>query len=325
MNMRRENTATKIPREFAGKRADVFLREFLKELSRSSVKKHIELGNILIDSETFKPSRIINGGESLSVNIPPPEPCEIEGEEVDIEVVYEDRDVVVVDKPAAMVVHPGAGVTKGTLVNALVHMCADLSGIGGKLRPGIVHRLDKETSGIMVVAKNDFAHASLSEQFKNRLIEKEYIAVVCGEIKRDSGVFRSRIGRNPSNRVKMTSLSRAGRDAETRWEVVSRLSGATLVKVWPRTGRTHQIRVHFSENGFPVLADKVYGAKKSRLRNLTNVSTIITRHALHARNLKFTHPKTLKRIEFSAEIPKDMVSAIDFLRKENENSPLASS
>lgn len=310
-----EKNVMEIPREFAGQRADVFLSGFLTELSRSSIKKHIERGNILIDRKTFKPSKIISGGESLSVNIPPPEPCGVEGEEIDIEVVYEDRDIIVVNKPAGMVVHPGAGVTSGTLVNALVHMCKDLSGIGGEIRPGIVHRLDKETSGIMVVAKNDRAHKSLSGQFKSRETEKEYVAIVSGEMKKNSGVFSSPIGRSPSNRVKMTSFSKAARDAETRWEVVERLRGATLVSIWPKTGRTHQIRVHFSENGFPVLADKVYGGKKSRPRNSGTLGGSIKRHALHARSLGFIHPVTGKRIEFSTEIPEDMISAINFLRR----------
>ena len=305
-----------IPLEFAGQRADVFLSGFLTDLSRSSIKKHIERGNILIDRKTFKPSKIISGGESLSVNIPPPEPCGVKGEEIDIEVLHEDRDMIVVNKPAGMVVHPGAGVTGGTLVNALVHMCEDLSGIGGEMRPGIVHRLDKETSGIMVVAKNDRAHKSLSEQFKSRETEKEYAAVVSGEMKKSSGVFSSPIGRSPSNRIKMSSSSKAARDAETRWEVVERLGGATLVSVWPKTGRTHQIRVHFSENGFPVLADKVYGGKKSRPRNSGTVGSLIKRHALHAKSLGFTHPATGKRIEFSAGIPEDMISVIDFLRRQ---------
>ena len=310
-------TVTEIPREFAGQRADVFLSGFLTELSRSSIKKHIELGNILIDRKTFKPSRIINGGESLSVNIPPPEPCGVEGEKIDVEVLHEDSDIIVVSKPAGMVVHPGAGVTGGTLVNALVYMCGDLSGIGGEMRPGIVHRLDKETSGVMVVAKNDRAHRSLSGQFKSRETEKEYVAVVSGEMKKGSGVFDSPIGRSPSNRVKMTSFVRAARDAETRWEVIERLRGATLVSVRPKTGRTHQIRVHFSENGFPVLADKVYGGKKSRLKNSGLPGVSIKRHALHARSLGFIHPATGKRIELSAEIPEDMASVIDSLRRRN--------
>jgi len=311
-----EKNVTEIPLEFAGQRADVFLSGFLTELSRSSIKKHIERGNILIDRKTFKPSKIISGGESVSVNIPPPEPCGVEGEEIDIEILHEDRDMIVVNKPAGMVVHPGAGVTGGTLVNALVHMCKDLSGIGGEMRPGIVHRLDKETSGVMVVAKNDRAHKSLSEQFKSRETEKEYAAVVSGEMKKSSGIFSSPIGRSPSNRIKMSSFSKAARNAETRWEVVERLRGATLVSVWPKTGRTHQIRVHFSENGFPVIADKVYGGKKSRLRNSGTVRSLIKRHALHAKNLGFTHPATGKRIEFSAEIPEDMISAINFLRRQ---------
>ena len=312
-----EKNVMEIPREFAGQRADVFLSGFLTELSRSSIKRHIEQGNILIDRKTFKPSKIISGGESLSVNIPPPEPCGVEGEEIDVEVVYEDRDMIVVNKPAGMVVHPGAGVTGGTLVNALVHMCGDLSGIGGEIRPGIVHRLDKETSGVMVVAKNDRAHRSLSEQFKTREMKKEYAAVVSGEMKKNSGVFSSPIGRSHSNRVKMTSFSKAGRDAETRWEVVERLRGATLVSVWPKTGRTHQIRVHFSENGFPVLADKVYGGKKSRPRNSGTVGALIKRHALHAKSLEFTHPVTGKPLEFSTKIPEDMISVIDFLRRQD--------
>ena len=312
-----EKNVTEIPREFAGQRADVFLSGLLTELSRSSIKRHIEQGNILIDRKTFKPSKIISGGESLSVKIPPPEPCGVEGEEIDIEVIYEDSDIIVVNKPAGMVVHPGAGVKSGTLVNALIHMCGDLSGIGGKMRPGIVHRLDKETSGVMVVAKNDRSHGSLSDQFKTRETKKEYTAIVSGEMKKNSGVFSSPIGRSPSNRVKMTSFSKAGRDAETRWEVVERLRGATLVSAWPKTGRTHQIRVHFSENGFPVLADKVYGGKKNRPRNSGTSEALIKRHALHAKSLGFTHPVTQKRIEFSAEIPGDMVSTINFLRRKD--------
>ena len=185
-----EKNVTEIPLEFAGQRADVFLSGFLTELSRSSIKKHIERGNILIDRKMFKPSKIISGGESLSVNIPPPEPCGVEGEEIDIEVLHEDHDMIVVNKPAGMVVHPGAGVTGGTLVNALVHMCKDLSGIGGEMRPGIVHRLDKETSGIMVVAKNDRAHKSLSEQFKSRETEKRIRGCCFGGDEEKFGSFQ---------------------------------------------------------------------------------------------------------------------------------------
>ncbi len=304
--------------ESAGKRADVFLSRFLAGLSRSAIKKHIKNGDILIDQRAFKPSRVINGGESLSVNIPPPTPCDIEGEKISIEVVYEDRDVVVVNKPAGMVVHPGAGVSGGTLVNALVYMCEDLSGIGGQMRPGIVHRLDKETSGVMVVAKNDSAHRILSSQFKTRETKKEYLAVVCGEIKKNFGLYTSPIGRNLSNRVKMTSLCGSGRDAETQWEVVSRLCDATLVKVLPKTGRTHQIRVHFSENGFPVLADRVYGGRKTRMRNFKIVGSLIKRHALHAKTLGFTHPHTDQWLEFSVDIPDDMKSVISFLKRRDK-------
>lgn len=315
MDTREKKTVTKkIPSDSAGQRADVFLSGIFPDLSRSSVKRHIERGHILIDGETFKPSRIVKSGENLSVDIPPPEPLEAAPEEIGVEILYEDEDIVVVDKPAGMVVHPGAGVTGGTLVNALLHACGDLSGIGGKTRPGIVHRLDKETSGVMVVAKRDAVHRSLSEQFRSRETEKEYAAVVSGEMKKNSGVFVSPIGRSPSNRVKMTALRGGGRDAETRWEVVERLRGATMVKVEPKTGRTHQIRVHFSENGFPVLADRVYGGRKSRPRGVAG--DLIKRHALHARRLGFTHPGTGKRIEFSAEIPEDMASLVDFLRKE---------
>lgn len=306
---------TEIPEEFAGQRADVFLSSMLPDHSRSSIKRHIERGNILIDRRPFKPSKIISGGEILTVAIPPPAPPGVEAEKIDVEVVHEDGDLIVVNKPAGMVVHPGAGVTGGTLVNALLHMCRDLSGVGGETRPGIVHRLDKETSGIMVVAKNDRAHRNLSDQFKSRETKKEYAAVVSGEMKKNSGVFSSPIGRSPSNRVKMTSRSGAGRDAETRWEVVERLRGATLVKIEPRTGRTHQIRVHFSENGFPVLADRVYGGGKSRPRNRGTTGTLIKRHALHAKNLGFAHPASGERLEFSAELPEDMASVIDFLRK----------
>ena len=228
--------------------------------------------------------------------------------------------IVVVNKPAGMVVHPGAGVKSGTLVNALLYKCKDLSGIGGKIRPGIVHRLDKETSGVIVVAKNDKSHNSLVNQFKSRTVKKRYIAIVQGNIKEESGEFSSQIGRDPINRIKMSSKSKSGRESLTLWKVIERFQVATLVEAEPKTGRTHQIRVHFSENGHPLLADKVYGHKKQKNNLLSAAAKEIGRHALHASLIGFKHPESGEWIEFTAPTPDDMNQALKYLENTSEGS-----
>ena len=264
-----------ITKEHSGKRADVVLTEFLSAQTRSQIKRLIEERSIKMLGRTLKPSTKLEEGDVLQITLPEPEPIELEAQDLNIEPLYEDESIVVVDKPAGMTVHPGAGVAEGTLVNALLFRCSDLSGIGGKIRPGIVHRLDKETSGVMVVAKNDPAHNSLVEQFKARGVEKKYIAIVEGIFKDKSGVIESEIGRHPTNRIKMSSKTKSGRKSLTEWKALESYGPASLVEAEPRTGRTHQIRVHFSESGHPILADKVYGSKKTKNEILRKASKIM--------------------------------------------------
>ncbi len=302
-----------IPLAFSGMRADVAFSHIISSLTRSQVRKLIEERFILVDGEAIKPSKKLSGGETASITLLPPEPIEAEPENIPIEILYEDDDIVVVNKSAGMTVHPGAGVKSGTLVNALLYKCRGLSGIGGKIRPGIVHRLDKETSGVMVVAKNDFAHQSLIEQFRRRSVKKRYLALVLGNVKEDAGSFTSSIGRHPIDRKRMSSAARAGREAHTVWKVIRRYNGATLVEAEPRTGRTHQIRVHFSENGHPILGDKVYGLKKHQSAHLEAISRTLGRQALHAQMLSFRHPRSGEGVQFNAPLPDDMKEAINLL------------
>ncbi len=313
MEATQEQIIEKIPDEFVGIRFDLYLPEVLKDFSRSQIKKFIEEKNILVDNKPFKPSRIISGSEKVFIKIPPPTPLDIAAENIDLEIIHEDKDIIVVNKQAGLTVHPGAGVTNGTLVNALLYKSKDLSGIGGKIRPGIVHRLDKYTSGVIVAAKNDFSHHHLSNQFKERTVIKEYIAIVVGEIKKSSGIFDSPIARNPNNRIKMTTKVKEGRASLTKWEVLKRFKGYTLVKAEPKSGRTHQIRVHFAENGFPILCDKVYGNSKAKHFAMSAISKLINRQALHARKLGLIHPRTEKYLEFEAPVPQDIETTLDFL------------
>jgi 23S rRNA pseudouridine1911/1915/1917 synthase len=241
-------------------------------------------------------------------------------EDIAVSILYEDDYIAVVDKPPGMAVHPGAGLRSGTLVNALLFRCKNLSGIGGKIRPGIVHRLDKDTSGVMVVAKNDMAHNSLVNQFKSRAVEKKYLAIVEGNIRRESGVFSSRIGRHPVDRKKMSSKAKSGRESLTNFRVVKRFKDASLVEAEPRTGRTHQIRVHFSENGYPILADSVYGYKKHKSAAVAAAAGKVGRQALHASRIGFFHPHTQKFVEFTAPLPRDMNEALNILAESGENS-----
>ena len=317
--IKEEQTETfEITEELSGKRADVVLAHFLSDHTRSQIKKLIDEKNVLVKGQPIKPSKKFDIGEMVHVNLPAPVSIDAEPEDIDIEVIHEDSSIIVVNKPAGMVVHPGAGVNKGTLVNALLFRCTDLSGIGGKIRPGIVHRLDKDTSGVMVAAKNDQSHNSLVDQFKEREVKKRYLAIVEGNIKEDSGSFASQIGRGPINRIKMSSKSKAGRESLTLWKVLKRFNSASLVEAEPKTGRTHQIRVHFSENGYPILADKVYGHKKQRDNLLSGAAKEIGRQALHASRIGFVHPETEKWVEFEAPIPQDMQRALSYLENKKE-------
>lgn len=309
-----------VPPELSGMRADAALPRLLDGLTRSQIKRLIEKDLILIGGEPVKPSRKLDAGELIEASLPEPEPLDVLPEDIPIDIIYEDEDIAVVDKPPGMTVHPGAGVRSGTLVNVLLYRCRDLSGIGGKIRPGIVHRLDKDTSGVMVIAKNDAAHNSLVNQFKSRTVGKKYLAIVEGNLKKDSGEFSSKIGRHPVDRKRMSSKSKAGREALTLWKVVRRFRDAALVEAEPKTGRTHQIRVHFSENGFPIIADAVYGHKKRKTSNVAAAAKRIGRQALHASKLRFHHPKTGNIMEFTAPLPADMSEALNILAQSGENS-----
>jgi 23S rRNA pseudouridine1911/1915/1917 synthase len=317
LTMRKEgDTQTfRIPIELSGKRADVAFSHLLSGLTRSQIRKLIDERLILVEGKPLKPSKKLSGGEMVSVTLPPPEPLEAEPQDIPVTILYEDDDIVVVDKPAGMTVHPGAGVPDGTLVNALLYRCKGLSGIGGKIRPGIVHRLDKDTSGVMVVAKNDFAHQALINQFKSRKVKKKYLALVVGDIKGESGSFSSHIGRHPINRIKMSTKAKTGKEALTLWKVIKRYRDATLVEAEPKTGRTHQIRVHFAENRYPLLGDRIYGPRKHKSEFLETASKALGRQALHASTIGFTHPRTDEYMEFHAPLPDDMKKAINILER----------
>jgi len=308
-----------VTEELSGKRADIVLSHFLSDHTRSQIKKLIDDNHVLVGGKPIKPSKKFDEGEIVEITLPEPESIDAEPENIDLEVLYEDKSIIVVNKQARMVVHPGAGVKSGTLVNALLYKCDDLSGIGGKIRPGIVHRLDKDTSGVIVVAKNDQAHNSLVNQFKSRTVKKKYLAIVEGSPKSDSGSFDSVIGRDTINRVKMSSKTKSGRESLTLWKVLKRFGPAALVEAEPKTGRTHQIRVHFSENGYPLLADKVYGNKKQRNKFLSVAEKKIRRHALHAAQIGFKHPATQKWVEFTAPLPDDFKEALQYLESNEDH------
>lgn len=299
--------------EHCPNRADVIFSKIYNNHSRSQIRKYIRDAHILVDGTNIKPSRVLRGGESVSVRFPSPEPIEALPEKIDIDVIYENPDFIVVNKPSGIVVHAGAGNTSGTLVNALLYHCSDLSGIGGKIRPGIVHRLDKETSGVMVVAKDDFTHSGLADQFKYKKVSKLYLAIVHGTIKSDEGSYVSKIGRHRKDRIKMSGNTNYGRESTTCWKVMKRFKNSTLIQAMPRTGRTHQIRVHFSESGHPLLSDKLYGSSKKDRCLMGSFEGKIGRHALHAEKLGFMDPRSNKHLEFIAPIPADFSNTLDFL------------
>ena len=276
-----------IPASQSGKRFDVAVAHCHPAISRTQVGHLLRDGAILIDGRPVKPSSKAKGGERVAIDLPEPEVLAAIPENIPLAVIYEDRDLIAVNKPAGMVSHPSAGHATGSLVNALLFHCKDLSSINGTLRPGIVHRLDMDTTGVIVAAKNDLSHRALAEQFAERHVKKEYMALCHGNPPRDSFNCAGRIGRHPTRRTEMTVLKGLdeGREAYTDFEVVERFRGPYfLVRALPRTGRTHQIRVHLKSSGYPILSDPLYG-KESALPELG-----LTRHALHARRLTVTHP-----------------------------------
>ncbi len=316
MNLKEDNVDVfRVPGNLSGVRADIALSQIRSDLTRTQIRRLMSEKSILVEGKAIKPSKKLSGGEVISVVTRAPEPLNVQPQDIEISIVYEDDEIVLINKPPGLTVHPGAGVRDGTLVNALLYRCKDLSGIGGKIRPGIVHRLDKNTSGLIVVAKNDYSHQHLVNQFKERVVKKMYIALVVGEIKKDSGSFSSPISRHPTNRVKMTTRTKTGREALTVWRVLKRYDQATMVEIEPKTGRTHQIRVHFADNGFPLLGDNVYGPKRYRTPFLGYVSKKLGRQALHASKLCFMHPRSGRMIDFSAPLPEDLRNAIGLFQE----------
>ena len=302
-----------ISKSDSDKRLDVFLHEKLPEYSRSFLQKLIKDSTVLINSKPAKMSHGVCEGENISLEIPEPKLASNLPENIPLNIIYEDPYLLVIDKPSGMVVHPAAGNYTGTLVNALLYHCEDLSGIGGELRPGIVHRLDKETSGLMVVAKNDKAHIFLSSQLKERSLTREYLAIVRGVLPLNYGEFKKPLGRHFSDRKKMSVHTRKGRSAFTKYYVLERFEKHSLVKVELQTGRTHQIRVHFQDFGFPVLGDKIYGGRLTEDEISSGIK--ISRQALHARHIKFIHPSTNQQMEFTSELPEDVEEVLEILRR----------
>lgn len=309
------NLIIEIPEEAKGKRVDLYLSGLEEiSLSRSRIQRLIKEGSITINGERVKSNHNVRPGEKVSVVIPAPQSLEAFPEDIPLDVYYEDDSVILINKPPGMVVHPAVGNWSGTLVNALLFHCNNLSGIGGKIRPGVVHRLDKDTSGLIVFAKNDKAHRILSKQIKGRLIKRRYIAIVLGDLA-GSGKIEVPIGRALADRKKMSVKTKKGRGAVTHYKVIKRLGGITLVEVTLETGRTHQIRVHFSHIKHPVLGDPVYGGRPQDFFQNKNkgLKTMLKRQMLHAETLGFFHPETGEYVEFSSPIPPDMEEVLKTL------------
>jgi 23S rRNA pseudouridine1911/1915/1917 synthase len=305
-----------------GERLDVFLRKKFPAASRGAMQRLIEQGHIRVNGKIVKPTHTPRAGEEIEVHWPEARPAKAQPEDIPLDILFEDKSLLVVNKPAGLVVHPAAGHEEHTLVNALLHHCqGSLSGIGGVARPGIVHRLDKETSGCLVVAKNDETHLALSEQFSSRVVKKIYHAIVCGEVPRESGEIHAAIARHPTHRKRMAVQDGGdGRAAHTSYEVLERLNAATYVAVQIHTGRTHQIRVHFQLLGHPVAGDETYGAKQNKkLKELANYAA--PRVLLHAKELTFIHPRTQKPVHFTAPLPKDFKLALKLLRTKKIRLP----
>ncbi|MBQ7060149.1 MAG: RluA family pseudouridine synthase [Clostridia bacterium] len=290
-------------------RLDAFISE-KTGLTRSRAEKLIKSGAVLVDGKPRKAGFSVRAGSKVSVTLPPPEPTELIAEDIPLDIVYQDADIAVINKPAGMVVHPAAGNPSGTLVNALMFHIKDLSGIGGELRPGIVHRIDKDTSGLIVIAKNDAAHNFLSSELKTHSVARTYIALATGGFREDSGTVDAPIARHRTDRKKMAVVP-GGREAVTHWRVLERFPGKTLLEVELETGRTHQIRVHMAYIGHPLVGDPVYGRAENGLG--------FTGQALHAARLRLTHPRTGERMEFTAPLPEVFNGALEKLRRENRN------
>lgn len=293
--------------EETGTRLDVFLAAKIEGLSRSAATKLIESGNVKSSDGVLKKNHKVTFGQAIEVEIPEPVSTELKPQDIKLDIVYEDKDIIVINKAKGMVVHPAPGHPEGTLVNALMHHCGDgLSGVGGELRPGIVHRLDKDTSGLMIAAKNDFAHRSLSGQLADRSLSRIYEAVVTGNIKEPAGTINAPIGRSTVNRKKMAVTDKNSREAITHYEVIAAYRGYSHVRCMLETGRTHQIRVHMAHIGHPVAGDPVYGRRKNELG--------LDSQCLHARTIKFLHPASGVLMEFTSELPGYFIDVLNKLK-----------
>jgi 23S rRNA pseudouridine1911/1915/1917 synthase len=300
-----------------GARLDVWLTTASRDLSRARIQALIADHRVLVDGRATRASAKLRGGETVTLTVPVPTEAAPAAEEIPLQVVHQDACLLVIDKPAGLVVHPGAGRTQGTLVNALLHLVKDLSGVGGVLRPGIVHRLDRGTSGLLVVAKDDETHRALARQFAGRSVEKEYLAIVHGVPRTKTGTIDLPIGRDPAHRQRMSTRARRGRPARSDFEVLEPLDGAALVRVRIHTGRTHQIRVHLASLGHPVAGDPAYGgtrAPSSRAPGARAALVSLGRPALHAARLSFTHPGTGERLAFESPLPEDLAVLLVALR-----------
>jgi 23S rRNA pseudouridine1911/1915/1917 synthase len=320
-----------VPADALGKRLDVFLASQIPQASRVRIKRGIDAGTTLVDGVSEKASLRLEAGQKIEYILPPPPATGPEPEPIPLDILYEDESIAVINKPPGMVVHPARGHWSGTLASALVHHFKELSQYGGAIRPGIVHRLDRDTSGVMVVAKTDAAHMNLANQFQDRTVEKEYLAIVLGAPDRDRDIIDFPIASHPSNREKMALLKdhSTSREARTFYQVEERFRGFALVRCFPKTGRTHQIRLHLTTIRCPVLCDKLYGGRAKltleELRNMTRNKhlaadslpshVVLDRQALHANVLRIRHPVSNKSLEFRAELPSDLEHVLLLLRE----------
>ena len=312
-----------VPVESAPERLDLFLRHHCPELSRSRIQALIKAEAIRVNGAPTRPAYLVQPGDEIAVELPQPEPSAAHPEPLPLSIAYEDDDLLVVNKAAGMTVHPAPGATEGTLVNALLHHCRNLSGINGALRPGIVHRLDKDTSGLLLVAKRDAAHRTLAASLQAHQVERCYAALVWGVLREESGRIEAPIGRHPKNRKKMAVVE-DGRDAATHFSVVERCPFTTEVECRLETGRTHQIRVHLAHIGHPIFGDPVYGGRdqargvRPEYRRQANwMLSLIKRQALHAQKLRFAHPTTGEMMEFTAPLPEDLQAVLEAARMES--------
>ena len=291
-----------------GKRIDKFLSEEFEGKSRSFIQGIIEKGTVLVNEKVVKSNYKLKAFDIVKVSMPEPEELDVQAEDIDIDILFEDSDVIVINKAKGMVVHPAPGNYNGTLVNALLYHCKDLSSINGVIRPGIVHRIDKDTTGVLVIAKNDDAHVKLSAQLKDHSMKREYYALVEGKISKDSGTIDKPLKRSKKDRLKI-AIDSDGRRAVTHFEVIERFKNTTLVKCVLETGRTHQIRVHMASIGHPLVGDPLYGFKKTKFKSEGQM--------LHAKVLGFIHPRTNEYVEFTTELPANYRKLLENLKKEN--------